>query len=144
MSGTGPKICFCRRFWTCFQHFSRHFCDICSYFSVSGLSNDAAFSGPCFSIQCPFCHHSVGLDQRVEGGNTNTTQFKHQSAHFQTYKTKHRIRGREARGVRARYAEELPPFVAIVRRPGRPVVSGLESQQWKLSAQTFWGVGTSS
>ena len=37
------------------------------------------------------------------------------------------------RGVRARYDAVLPPNISIVRHPGRPVISGMETSfaRWK-------------
>ena len=39
------------------------------------------------------------------------------------------VENKGTQGVRARYGAELPPFISIVRYPGRPVVLGMEKVQ---------------
>ena len=36
------------------------------------------------------------------------------------------VRNKGTQGVQARYGAELPPFISIVRYPGRPVILGME------------------
>ena len=36
------------------------------------------------------------------------------------------VENKGTQGVRARYGAELPPFISIVRYPGRPVILGME------------------
>ena len=40
---------------------------------------------------------------------------------------KNNVENKESQGVRARYGAELPPFIAIVRSPGRRVTLGMDS-----------------
>ena len=42
------------------------------------------------------------------------------------------VENKGTQGVRARYGAELPPFISIVRYPGRPVILGMD-----FSAQSF-------
>ena len=37
-----------------------------------------------------------------------------------------KVQNKGTQGVRARYGAELPPFISIVRYPGRPVILGVE------------------
>ena len=36
------------------------------------------------------------------------------------------VQNKGTQGVQARYGAELPPFISIVRCPGRPVILGME------------------
>ena len=37
-----------------------------------------------------------------------------------------KVQNKGTQGVRARYGAELPPFISIVRYPGRPVILGMD------------------
>ena len=41
---------------------------------------------------------------------------------------KNKVQNKGTQGLRARYSTELPPFISIVRHPGRPVMLGVD--QW--------------
>ena len=48
-----------------------------------------------------------------------------------------KVENKGTQGVRARYGAELPPFISIVRYPGRPVILGMENHALKRhQAQT--------
>ena len=40
------------------------------------------------------------------------------------------VQNKGMQGVQARYDAELPPFISIVRYPGRPVILGMECFYW--------------
>ena len=58
---------------------------------------------------------------------------------FHPYKKKTKYKTRERKGVQARYSAELPPFISIVRCPGRSVILGMEFLYFSIFFRIFRG-----